>query len=152
MVFIIHKERRDLTRYYIVPKEDNCKCLADNGNNFYNIDKTISDYNKLIFETEEEANKFIEMNKLEDEYKSQELWICEEEYLKYNKIAFGTYKYDGYVVGDPRLEEKSLTITNCDKIKLTAAGLDFECDISKEYIEQFDSIIINGIKFNREVN
>lgn len=142
-----------MIRYYIVPKEDNCKCLADNGNNFYNIDKTILDYNKLVFETEEDANNFIETNNLEDEYKPQELWICEEEALKYKNIAFGKYTYDtGFVIGDPRLEEKSLTITNCDKIKLTAAGLDFECDISKEYIEQFDSIIINGIKFNKEVN
>lgn len=142
-----------MIRYYIVPKEDNCKCLAHNGNNFYNIDKTISDYNKLIFDTEEETNKFIAMNKLEAEYKVQDIWICEEEALKYKNIPFGKYKYNtGYIIGDPRLEEKSLTIHNCDKIKLTAAGLDFECDISKEYIEQFDSIIINGIKFNREVN
>lgn len=142
-----------MIRYYIVPKEDNCKCLAHNGCIFYDADKTISDYNKLIFETEEEANKFIEMNKLEDKYKSQEMWMREEEALKYTNIAFGKYNNEiGYAVGDPRLEDKSLTITNCDKIKLTAAGLDFECDISKEYIEQFDSIIINGIKFNKEVN
>lgn len=56
------------------------------------------------------------------------------------------------VMGSLIPEAATITIAGCDKIVLRAKDLDFSIDLTPDYIEQFEKIIINGITFIRENN
>ena len=45
----------------------------------------------------------------------------------------------------------TLEIKNCDKIILHHKSLEFDFELSKDTIDKFDTIVVNGIKFRREV-
>lgn len=47
------------------------------------------------------------------------------------------------------LEPKTIQITGCERIILKDKSLDFQFELSKGKIEDFDEIIINGIKFKK---
>lgn len=58
----------------------------------------------------------------------------------------------GYSVGtvaEDLLRPKTIQITGCERIILKDKSLDFQFELSKGKIEDFDEIIINGIKFKR---
>lgn len=44
---------------------------------------------------------------------------------------------------------KTIQITGCERIILKDKSLDFQFELTKGKIEDFDEIIINGIKFKR---
>lgn len=50
---------------------------------------------------------------------------------------------------DKPLDSRTLTIQNCDKIILKPKSLEVEVKVEKDNFEDFDSIVINGIKFKR---
>ena len=61
-------------------------------------------------------------------------------------------KVNGYSVGtvaEDLLKPKTIQITGCERIILKDKSLDFQFEFSKGKIEDFDEIIINGIKFKR---
>ena len=61
----------------------------------------------------------------------------------------------GYSVGtidEDLLEPKTIEITGCERIILKDKSLDFQFELTKGKIEDFDEIIINGIKFKRTEN
>lgn len=45
---------------------------------------------------------------------------------------------------------RTLTIQNCDKVILKPKGLEVEVKIEKDNFDDFDYIVINGLKFRRE--
>ena len=47
------------------------------------------------------------------------------------------------------IDSTALTIQNCDKIILKPKSLEVEVKVEKDSFEDFDSIVINGIKFKR---
>lgn len=47
------------------------------------------------------------------------------------------------------IDSTALTIQNCDKIILKPKSLEVEVKIEKDNFEDFDSIVINGIKFKK---
>lgn len=58
----------------------------------------------------------------------------------------------GYSVGalaEDLSRPKTIQITGCERIILKDKSLDFQFELSKGKIEDFDEIIINGIKFKR---
>ena len=46
--------------------------------------------------------------------------------------------------------EKPTLYIDCDTITLNQKAIDLNISLQKEIINKFDSIIINGIKFNKE--
>lgn len=50
---------------------------------------------------------------------------------------------------DNPMDSRALTIRNCDKIILKPKSLEVEVKVEKDNFEDFDFIIINGIKFKR---
>ena len=48
------------------------------------------------------------------------------------------------------LEPTTLTITNCEKIKLHHKELDLDCELPIKVFESIDIITINGIKYVKE--
>lgn len=71
----------------------------------------------------------------------------------YNGQSFMLWdEVQGYSVGtlaEDLLEPKTLQITGCERIILKDKSLDFQFELTKGKIEEFDEIIINGIKFKR---
>ncbi len=60
---------------------------------------------------------------------------------------------DGYSLGNITYDvvrPQTLEITGCERIILKDKSLDFSFEITKGQIEDFDAIIINGIKFVKE--
>ena len=58
----------------------------------------------------------------------------------------------GYSVGtiaEDLLTPKTIQITGCERIILKDKSLDFEFELSKGKIEDFDEIIINGVTFKK---
>lgn len=58
----------------------------------------------------------------------------------------------GYSVGalsEDLLSPKTIQITGCERIILKDKSLDFQFELNKGKIEDFDEIIINGITFKR---
>lgn len=51
---------------------------------------------------------------------------------------------------DSITDSKTLIIQNCDKIILKPKSLEVEIKIEKDNFDDFDYIVINGIKFKRE--
>lgn len=56
---------------------------------------------------------------------------------------------DIYVSGAPAPKEMALQIS-CKKLQLLDKSANLTIDIPQEKIEQYDTIIINGIKFKKE--
>ena len=48
------------------------------------------------------------------------------------------------------IDKTALTIQNCEKITLKLKRLEVEVKIEKDNFDDFDYIVINGIKFKRE--
>jgi hypothetical protein len=74
------------------------------------------------------------------------------ETIKLNE-ASKEYWTDGYSIGSLTYDvvrPQTLEITGCDRIILKDKSLDFSFEITKGKIEDFDVIIINGIKFVKE--
>ena len=64
--------------------------------------------------------------------------------------------YNGYVVGKSTIAEdllvpQTIQITGCERIILKDKSLNFVFELSRGQIEDFDEIIINGIKFKKEI-
>ena len=82
----------------------------------------------------------------------------EEKIVKdiYNGQCYALWKESqGYSVGtlaEDSLAPKTIQITGCERIILKDKSLDFQFELSKGKIEDFDEIIINGIKFKRTSN
>lgn len=58
----------------------------------------------------------------------------------------------GYSVGtlaEDSLTPKTIQITGCERIILKDKSLDFQFELSKGKIDDFDEIIINGVTFKR---
>ena len=79
----------------------------------------------------------------------------EEKVVKdiYNGQCYALWKdVQGYSVGtvaEDLLEPKTIQITGCERIILKDKSLDFQFELAKGKIEDFDEIIINGITFKR---
>ena len=61
--------------------------------------------------------------------------------------------FNGYSVGkisEDSLKPKSLQINGCERIILKDKSLEFSFEITKGKIEDFDEIVINGVKFVKE--
>ena len=61
--------------------------------------------------------------------------------------------FNGYSVGkiaEDSLKPKTLQINGCERIILKDKSLEFSFEITKGKIEDFDEIIINGVKFVKE--
>ena len=61
--------------------------------------------------------------------------------------------FNGYSVGkidEDSLKPKTLQINDCERIILKDKSLEFSFEITKGKIEDFDEIIINGVKFVKE--
>lgn len=59
---------------------------------------------------------------------------------------------NGYALGiskEDLLAPKTIQITGCERIILKDKSLDFQFELTKGKIEDYDEIIINGIKFRR---
>ena len=61
-----------------------------------------------------------------------------------SNLAFGS-------VYDP-VQEKTISINNCDTIKLSDKSLSFSFDINTDKIKYFEYIEINGIKYKQICN
>lgn len=63
------------------------------------------------------------------------------EYRKHvgNSLAYG--------IND--LDSRAIIIGNCNKIILKDKSLNFEFEISRDQIDYFNEIIINGVKFKK---
>jgi hypothetical protein len=79
----------------------------------------------------------------------------EEKVVKdiYNGQCYALWKeFQGYSIGtvaEDLLEPKTIQITGCERIILKDKSLDFQFELTKGKIEDFNEIIINGIKFKR---
>ena len=61
----------------------------------------------------------------------------------------------GYAVGtikEDLLAPKTIQITGCERIILKDKSLDFQFELTKGKIEDFDEIIINGVTFKKVNN
>lgn len=56
----------------------------------------------------------------------------------------------GYAYGSLEPEKQTLTITNCEKIKMYQKKMDIDFEFDTKKIDNIDAIIINGHKFVRE--
>lgn len=74
----------------------------------------------------------------------------------YNGQCYALWKeIQGYSVGtinEDLLKPKTIQITGCERIILKDKSLDFQFELTKGKIEDFDEIIINGITFKRTDN
>jgi hypothetical protein len=77
------------------------------------------------------------MEKIKLKEDSKQYW-SEEYYI-------GNITYDA-------LEPQTLEITNCERIILKDKSLDFSFELAKGKMEDFDEIVINGVKFKKEVD
>ena len=81
--------------------------------------------------------------------------ISEEKVVKdiYNGQCYALWnEVHGHSIGiaeEDLLEPKTLQITGCERIILKDKSLDFQFELSKGKMEDFDKIIINGIIFKR---
>ena len=81
--------------------------------------------------------------------------ISEEKVVKdiYSGQCYALWnEVQGYSVGtidEDLLEPKTIQITGCERIILKDKSLDFQFELTKGKIEDFDEIIINGVKFRR---
>lgn len=84
--------------------------------------------------------------------------VYEEKVVKdiYNGQSFMLRdEVQGYSVGtlaEDLIEPKTIQITGCERIILKDKSLDFQFELTKGKIEDFDKIIINGITFERTDN
>ena len=72
--------------------------------------------------------------------------------IKLNEVS-KEYWSDGYLVGNltyDLVRPQTLEITNCERIILKDKSLDFSFELTKGKIDDFDEIIINGVKFVKE--
>ena len=71
----------------------------------------------------------------------------------YNGQCYALWnEVQGYSVGtlaEDLLEPKTIQIAGCERIILKDKSLDFQFELTKGKIEDFDEIIINGITFKR---
>ena len=72
-----------------------------------------------------------------------------------NKETISYQHVYGYAVGINKIAVDELTpkiiqISGCERIILKDKSLDFVFELSRGQIEDFDEIIINGIKFKKE--
>lgn len=75
------------------------------------------------------------------------------ERFKENKLTFQSDKVETVKLmpdNGRSIDKRTLTIQNCDKIILKPKSLEVEVKIEKDNFEDFDYIVINGIKFKRE--
>lgn len=74
----------------------------------------------------------------------------------YNGQCYAPWnEVQGYSVGvlaEDSLAPKTIQIKGCERIILKDKSLDFQFELSKGKIEDFDEIIINGITFKRVIN
>jgi hypothetical protein len=71
------------------------------------------------------------------------------EKIKLNE-ASKQYWTDGYFLGNTTydvLRPQTLEITGCERIILKDQSLDFSFELTKGKMDDFDEIVINGIKF-----
>lgn len=75
---------------------------------------------------------------------------CEKESspstLNYDKVETVKLMLDN----SSPIDERTLTIQNCDKIILKSKCIEVEVKIEIDNFDDFDYIVINGIKFRRE--
>lgn len=82
----------------------------------------------------------------------------EEKVVKdiYNGQCYALWKESqGYSVGtlaEDLLTPKTIQITGCERIILKDKSLDFQFELSKGKIDDFDEIIINGVTFKKEID
>ena len=72
-----------------------------------------------------------------------------------NKETISYNNLYGYAVGRNKIDvdelmPKTIQIRGCERIILKDKSLDFVFELSRGQIEDFDEIIINGIKFKKE--
>ena len=72
-----------------------------------------------------------------------------------NKETISYNNLYGYAVGRNKIDvdelmPKTIQICGCERIILKDKSLDFVFELSRGQIEDFDEIIINGIKFKKE--
>lgn len=81
--------------------------------------------------------------------------VSEEKVVKdiYNGQCYALWnEVYGHSIGalaEDLLKPKTIQITGCERIILKDKSLDFQFELSKGKIEDFDKIIINGIIFRR---
>ena len=68
-----------------------------------------------------------------------------QSFMLWNEVQ----SYSVGTVAEDLLEPKTIQITGCERIILKDKSLDFQFELSKGKIEDFDEIIINGITFKR---
>ena len=84
--------------------------------------------------------------------------VYEEKVVKdiYNGQSFmlrdEVQDYSVGTLAEDLLEPKTIQITGCERIILKDKSLDFQFELTKGKIEDFDKIIINGITFERTDN
>ena len=83
----------------------------------------------------------------------------EEKIVKdiYNDQCYELWnKTRGYSVGklaeEDLLTPKTIQITGCERIILKDKSLDFQFELTRGKMEDFDEIIINGVKFKRALD
>ena len=65
------------------------------------------------------------------------------------------YWSEGYCFGNityDMVRPQTLEITGCERIILKDKSLDFSIELTKGKMEDFDEIIINGVKFKKEAD
>ena len=82
----------------------------------------------------------------------------EEKVVKdiYNGQCYALWKeVQGHSVGivaEDLLEPKTIQITGCERIILKDKSLNFQFELTKGKMEDFDEIVINGVTFKRTTN
>ena len=65
------------------------------------------------------------------------------------------YWSDGYSLGNisyDLVRPQTLEITGCERIILKDKSLDFSFELTKGKMEDFDEIVINGVKFKKKAD
>ena len=73
------------------------------------------------------------------------------------KLREDSSKYwsDGYSLGNTTYDlvrPQTLEITGCERIILKDKSLDFSIELTKGKMEDFDEIVVNGVKFKKEAD
>lgn len=55
-------------------------------------------------------------------------------------------------ISEDLLDLKTIQITGCERIILKDKSLDFQFELTKGKMEDFDEIVINGVTFKRTTN
>lgn len=114
-----------------------CKFYAETARRGWcsNVDCLLE---KCYFDDSSSSCEFFEPTKCEKEsYPST---------LKYDKVETVKLMPDN----GRFIDKRTLTIQNCDKIVLKPRSLEVEVKIEIDNFNEFDYIVINGIKFRRE--